>query len=447
MIKKIEKFLIEYDLTQDAKRLSVAFSGGFDSMCLLHCLIELRKKYKFKLFAFHLNHNWRGEEALREALHCEKFCNLNNIDFYSETLDANEKHTETHARELRYEFFNRAIKKFQIDALFTAHTKSDTAETLIYRLIKGTGIKGLQGISPHIGKIYRPMLDISRKEVENYCKVFNLSPNNDSSNADSDYTRNYIRNEILPKFKKINKNYEESINSLSLLAYEEEQIVKEYLSSLNIYNMNAEINSEIFCKLSNILKKRVIYELFVKYDFEYTQQKILHTLQFINENINSNSGKNYSLDAEYFLFVSSKKICVFKQKEKCTDEVRVTKEGVYNFLNFEFKIEKCHDLPKVFPNDSEFKAYVEINGDFDFTLRTRREGDIIVPLGTSGSMKLKKYLINKNIPQYEKDSIVLLCKSSEILWVSGIGLSDNLKVVNRCTHVITLNNRGKVKIC
>ena len=141
MLETVEKILDKYDLLSKEKTLLVGFSGGADSVCLSDITYKLSQKYGFKLVLCHLNHNWRGEESEAEAQNCAQFCAEKGIEFYTETLDVNEKHTETHARELRYQFFNNAIKKLGITALFTAHTKSDTAETLVYRMIKGTGIK------------------------------------------------------------------------------------------------------------------------------------------------------------------------------------------------------------------------------------------------------------------------------------------------------------------
>lgn len=443
MKKKIEQFLIRYNLTTEDKTVIVGFSGGYDSMSLLHILNELSKKYGFSIIAVHLNHNWRGKEAVKEMQNCRNFAEKLGIHFYTETLNENEKHTETRARELRYEFFNRCIKIFNADALLTAHTKSDTSETLIYRLIKGTGIKGLQGIAPKLDNIYRPMLDISRQEVETYCKDYNLNPNDDSSNKDNKYSRNYIRNEILPLFKRINSNYEDAINSLSLLAYDEEKIVKEYINSLNLYD-DEKILTEIFKNLSDVMQKRIIYEIFVKNDIEYSQEKVLKALEFIKNNITSGSGKKYSLTTDKWLFVNKKQIYVINQTEKHDEIIKITNTGEYKFWDYIFKIEKCDKKPNKFPLDSEYMAYIDINEDLNFELRTRRAGDRITPLGSTGSMKLKKYLISKNIPQHEKDKIILLCKGSEILWVSGYGVSDKIKVVNNCNYVLSLKKTGGI---
>ncbi len=443
MNNKIENFINQYNLSAKDKIIAVGFSGGFDSISLLHIVNELSKKYGFNVIACHLNHNWRGEESLAEAKSCEDFCNKNNIKFYTETLDEHEKHTETRARELRYEFFNRVIEKFKADALFTAHTKSDTAETLIYRITKGTGIKGLQGIAPKLGKIYRPMLDISRKEVEEYCKTHKLNANFDSSNNNNNYARNFIRNKVLPLLNKINPQVEKSLNSLSILAFEEEQIIKEYINSLNIYDGD-KIKTENFKNLSKNVQKRIIYEIYVKYDFEYTQEKIENTLNFINENINSKSGKKFSITNGYWLFVSKKYIYTIQNTTKNLTSVKINSEGKYKFGKYEFSIEQCNKPPENFPKDEEFKAFVEINEPIDFTLRTRLDGDRITPLGQNSLIKFKKYLINKNIPQHKKDSIILLCKDSEILWASGLGINNKIKVVNNCTHVLTLKNIEKI---
>lgn len=437
MKNKIEKFLEDYNLNSNDNTLIVAFSGGPDSMSLLHCLNEIAKTHHFTIVAAHLNHNWRGEESLNEANFCKNFCLLNEIEFYTETLDKNEKQTETRARELRYDFFERVIQKYNAKALFTAHTKSDIAETILYRLIKGTGIKGLQGISPKLNKIYRPLLEISRQEIEAYCKKYNLSTTTDSSNLDNKYSRNYIRNEVLPLFEKINPKYEKALFTLSNLAYENEQIIEEYISSLNIYQEN-KILTPIFKELTCTLQKRIIYDLFVNYDFEYTQDKIENTLKFIKENINSKSGKITSITNNEFIFVNQKFIEVIKKNNKILDEIQILKEGHYTLNKYKFSIEKCNDDVTNFPKDDEFIACIELTEPINFVLRTRKNGDKITPLGQTHATKLKKYFINKNIPQHEKDSIILLCKDAEVLWASGLGINDKIKVVNKCTHVLTL---------
>ena len=146
MINKVKNFLKKHGLNDSNKTFVVGFSGGYDSMCMLDILHRISEKSGFKLIALHLNHNWRGREAEIEQENCERYCKEKNIQLYTETLPAGTPKTETVAREKRQEFFKKCYKKFNADGLFLAHTKSDNTETILYRLSKGTGVKGLCGI-------------------------------------------------------------------------------------------------------------------------------------------------------------------------------------------------------------------------------------------------------------------------------------------------------------
>ena len=222
----VKNFLEKYNLDKPKNVYIVAFSGGFDSMCLLNCLKIITKN---KIVAIHLNHNWRGKESDNEEQNCKDFCKKIGVEFYSEKLPKSVSPTETEARNIRYAFFEKCAKKFNSNIIFTAHNKNDNAETLIYRIAKGTGIKGLEGIAPKRDIYYRPLLGISRCKIENYCADNNLTPNNDSSNTDIIHKRNLIRNDILPLLVKINPNVTDSLNSLATCAKEEEQIIAEYI--------------------------------------------------------------------------------------------------------------------------------------------------------------------------------------------------------------------------
>src|SRR5574344_249509 len=132
----IKQFLINNKLFSPSKKLIVGFSGGFDSMSLLHCLVELRKEVGFSLFAMHLNHNWRGEKALLEQKNCEDFCKKHKIELVVETLGDDLPKNETVARDLRYKFFFKCAKEKKADAIILAHNQDDVVETLLYRIFK-----------------------------------------------------------------------------------------------------------------------------------------------------------------------------------------------------------------------------------------------------------------------------------------------------------------------
>ena len=170
--EEIKSFLKKYNLASNNLTYLVGFSGGFDSMCLLHALKKTAPKNR--IIALHLNHNWRGEESDREEQNCISFCEQNGIEIYCEKLSPDVAHTETAAREARYEFFQKCCEKFGSNIVFTAHNKNDNAETLLYRICTGTGIAGLRGICENRGAYFRPLLNISRRDIEQYCKYKKL---------------------------------------------------------------------------------------------------------------------------------------------------------------------------------------------------------------------------------------------------------------------------------
>lgn len=449
MIEVVDKFLKEHGLNSPDKTFLVGFSGGCDSLCMLDILNDLAQKYGVKIVALHLNHNWRGDESLNEELNSKRFCEKKGIEFISETLNNDGPKTENAAREARYEFFLRHARNYQNSAIFTAHTRTDNAETIVYRLIKGTGIKGIRGIPPKRFleeiPIYRPLLQISRKNTEDYCNSKGLVANTDSSNYDISYKRNFIRHKIMPLFDEINFHSEKSITSLAKLATSQTRIVDEYIAKVkkDIYKDN-RLLTEKFMQLSDDVKRIILYEACLRENLDYDSKKIENILDFIKANALSKSGSRYSMTQDLWLFANSKNIYLIT-KIKGTEnknEIKINKEGEYEISgsNQIFSISKFEDTGEIkFPAETDNYAYVNLDETgFDFTIRTRREGDIITPFGMNGSMKLKKYLNSRGISQHEKDCLILLCKDIEVFWVAGVGLSNKLKVGNKPTHVIEL---------
>ena len=428
--EKVRDFLESYNLIDSKFPILIAFSGGFDSMCLL----DIVSKIRHNTIAIHQNHNWRADESAREEENCRQFCMEKNIEFYSERLPSDVKKTETAAREARYKFFEKCAQKFNSKAVLTAHNANDNAETLIYRLAKGTGTKGLCGIAEKRGIFYRPLLDIKRTDIEKYCKENNLVPNFDSSNENTLYKRNLIRKKIIPQMEKINPLAIDMINSLSKNASSDNAIIDEYLKSLD-----KPYATENFTNYTNELQTRLIYNLFEKANIEIDKNKISRTLKFIHENKLSKSGKTLAIAQDLYIFVNNIHIELIKKTGKQHDiEVKIKSEGVYELENKVFKIAGCTERPDKFPADVELTAYADLSGFEDLTLRTRRDGDIIKPLGTSGTQKLKKYLNEKKVPSYKKNELLFLASGKEILWAPSLGISESIKVVTNPTHMLKL---------
>ena len=432
IIDAVELFLEKYNLLKPKNNIIVAFSGGYDSMCLLDVMKELAAKYDLNLCAVHLNHGWRGEESDKEEENCKNFCS--DINFYSEKLSPDIPHTETAAREARYEFFEKCAKKFNSKVILTAHNANDNAETVFYRITRGTGITGLEGINETRGIYYRPLLNIYRADIEKYCTDKNLTPNIDSSNFNTEFARNKIRCEIFPKIRETIPDFEEKLNQLSKNAGIASSIIEKNTKNLEEYS------PQEFCALDEFYKSTVIHKFVRNLGLDYDKKKITRIMEFIEQNKTSKSGKTLSLTTDLWFFAGNKKFEVVKKSALTLPEIRILKEGRCCWNDKVFSIEKIDEIPDKFPDDSSCTAYIQIS-DINFTLRGRKDGDIITPLGLGGTQKLKKYLNEKKIPKHEKDKMIFLCKDNEILWAPGIGLSDKIKVVTKPTHVIKLEER------
>lgn len=440
MISKVLKFIEDYYLA--GKTVIVGFSGGYDSMCLMDILSKIAKGKNIQVIGAHYNHNWRGEIAEQEQKKCEEFCKLRNIEFYTETAPDNIKKNETIARELRYEFFERVKNKYSGDAVFTAHNYDDNAETILYRIIKGTGIIGLKGILPKRGYFYRPLIDVTRKEIEQYCNENNLAPNNDNSNYDSVHKRNLIRHEILPMLSQINPDVKKSLNTLSDIARSEANIIDEYIGLLSRDLFDGEkIKTGKYLKLSDDVKQKIIYNLIYNSEIDYDMNLISNIVNFISETSRKNKPSKFSLSLDKWLYADRNIIEIISESRKTELVIPIKGDGTYNFEHNCFSISGYSG--EFERQKDEYTALVELSGYDNLVLRTRRDGDIIKPLGFSGTMKLKKYLMSKEVPQYKRDRIVLLCRGNEVLWAAGVGLSDKIKTKGKPTHKLSIKYRDE----
>ena len=443
-MQRIIAFLEKYKILNSEKTFLVGFSGGYDSMCLLDILNDLSKKNNFKIIAVHLNHNWRGEESDNEEQNCKEFCKQRNINFYSERLSDKVKKTETAARKARQKFFKKCCEKFEAAGVFLAHNKSDNTETVIYRISHGTGVKGLCGITEYFEifgyKIYRPLLSWSRQDVEEYCNTHKLNPNNDSSNLNTKYKRNFLRHKVIKDLKQINPDIDNAVMRLSEIAASEQNIIKEYLDKIRkeISDGN-KINTKKFLEQSLDVQKKFIHEMFIEKNLEYDSKKINDVISFITENTRTKAGNTLSITSNLWLFSGEKYFTFIEKTEKIYDETVINGEGSYLFKNKIFEIKKINDMPEEFPDETENYAFVNLT--FPLILRTRRDGDIINPFGMKGSMKLKKYFINKNIEKYKRDEIVLLCNEKEVLWIPEAGLSEKLRAEKAPLYFVLMKER------
>ena len=232
-----EKFLNtikKENLIEKGDVIVVGVSGGPDSITLLTCLNKYKSKLGCKIICAHINHLIR-EDSTEDEQFVENVCKKMDIPFYAkrvkveELAKINKKGTEETGRKVRYDFFNEICKKENANKIAIAHNQNDNAETMILNLVRGCGMQGLEGIQPsEYGKYIRPLIYVSRKEIEQYCEKNQLRPRIDSTNKENIYKRNIIRNIIMPELRKLNPNIEESLSRTSILAKQNNEFVEQY---------------------------------------------------------------------------------------------------------------------------------------------------------------------------------------------------------------------------
>ena len=268
---KVLKTIEKYNMINNGEKVVVAVSGGPDSICLLNILNNIKDKLNIKIVVAHVNHSLR-EEANEETEYVKNFCKKLNIECYIKKVDILEISkkkkigTEEAGRKERYNFFDEVFSKTKSDRIATAHNLNDNAETVLMNIIRGSGLSGLKGIEKvRDYKYIRPLIEISRKEIEEYCKENKLEPKYDKSNKENIYTRNKIRNILIPLLEKeFNPNIVKSISKLSELAKLDNEyfnnIIKSEYNRIKLEENNNEIilNLKEFNKLNNVIKSRLI---------------------------------------------------------------------------------------------------------------------------------------------------------------------------------------------
>ena len=287
---KVLKTIQKYNLIQNGDSIVIGVSGGPDSMTLLNVLINLKQKLGIsKIVVATVNHMIR-EEAEEETKFVENFCESHGIDFYLKKVDVQEEarskkiSTELAGRNARYDFFEEVLKKTGSNKIATAHNSNDNAETVLMNLLRGSGVSGLKGIEKiRDGKFIRPIIECKRSEIEQYCLENKLNPRYDKTNNENTYTRNKIRNMLIPYIEEnFNPNIVDSLNRLSTIATKEDEYIhkivensfKDIVITADISKKEIILDLKKFNELDEVIKSRLIL---------YTISEILGTSQGIEK--------------------------------------------------------------------------------------------------------------------------------------------------------------------
>ena len=271
--EKVLNTIKKYELIEKGNTIVIGVSGGPDSMTLLNLLNKLKNKLQFKIVVAHINHGLR-KEADEETEYVKEFCKKESIPFYykkenvEELAKTQKVGTEEAGRKLRYEFFEEVLKEVDAQKIATAHNANDNAETVLMNIIRGSGTSGLKGIeAKRENKFIRPLIECTRNEIEEYCEKENLNPKQDNSNKENIYTRNKIRNILIPMLEdEFNPNIVNSINRMSEIATEENEYIQKQVEEAynqiviqeDIKKEEIQLDLKKFNSLETVIKNRLI---------------------------------------------------------------------------------------------------------------------------------------------------------------------------------------------
>lgn len=417
-MEQVYKFIDSLNIKSEY--VVAAISGGPDSMFLL----EVLKKYKFKIVVCHVHHNHRVESD-KEALMVEEYCKNNNMIFEFMKIDkyTNDTFTEVEAREKRYKFFDEVVKKYNSDILFTAHHGDDLIETVLMRLTRGSSLKGYAGFEPisirEGYKIARPLIYLTKSEIKEYLDKNGIEYAVDMSNECNDYTRNRYRNKILPILKEENENIH-----LKFIDYNKKILLADsYLRKISEDYISDKIDVTEFNKLDDIIKIYVV-EGYLKniYGSNITEIGNSHIYTIIDL---INNGKNCSID----LPLNKKGILEY-------NIFRI--DDSKNIESYDIEFTDCVEIPSgkiVVDNETKltnnFVTHLNSNEiKFPLHVRTRKDGDSMKVLNMNGTKKVNDILIDCKVPSSKRDEIPIVTDDNgEIIWIPGIKKShfDRLK--------------------
>ena len=423
------------DLTKTVSQndvIAVATSGGADSMALLHYMHNAAKNSCFKVIALNVEHGIRGESSISDTEFVKNYCNKHGIDLLTYAVDSVKKAKEEKlsleeaARALRYDCFYSALKDGKCNKIATAHHQGDNAESVLFNLFRGTGLKGVSGITENFDeKIIRPMLDISKEEILSYVKENDIPFVTDQTNLSSEYSRNFIRLNVLPKIKEIFPEVEKSIARFSKIAKVEDDFMHgEALKAVNFLDGVAEIALPLH---QAILTRAVIIalkSLGVEKDWEKSHIDSVKALVTAQNGTKINLKKNVVAIKEY------DKIVMFNEQINCDIELPFSVgKRFLNEKTIEIKpINIDTDLKKGFKADATKIPNSAV-------IRFKRDGDKFTKFG-GGTKSLGDYLTDIKTPKRIRNSIPLLAVGNEILVIFGIAVSNKIKVDETTKNII-----------
>jgi len=473
--------ILNNGLIEKGEHIVIGLSGGPDSVCLFHILCQLRREMDIHLHGVHINHGLRPGAADEDQNYAEALCAEYQVPCHSFSFDVNRIageagiSSEDAGRQVRYRSFFEVAERITAETggsvkIAVAQNMNDQAETILMRILRGTGTDGLCGIEylrteKGKGVIIRPLLDVSREEIEAYCRENCLNPQIDLTNLEPIYTRNKIRLELLPYLSKnFNSNIVMALNRLSKIAKEDKdyfgQRVDEIIAAHVVFGEKeqATIPLDILRREHPAIRHRIIMRIFESIGLpkDITASHLEQADRLLRE------GKTSSVTdfaAGFAIGISYDTVEFYKKmgKKNIDFEYKINMEGITEISELNavlgVKILRRQDWEDLEGKEKKFtKGSSTCRLDFDKmkesgydpVLRTRRQGDYIVPLGMQGRKKIQDFFVDEKYSREERARTPILCLGSEVVWVAGSRINEKYKVGDHTERIILLEYSSKI---
>ena len=457
MYNLIKNNIFNMNLIARGDNILLALSGGPDSVFLFHNLRKLRETLSFNLYASHINHMYRGKDAMHDEEFVRKLCDKYGIKLFVKRKNATEyakelKVTEEEAgRVLRYDFFKENLKEVGGGKVALAHNLNDQAETVLQRIIRGTGIDGLSAMSFEKDNLIRPILNVSRDEIMNYLHENNYEYCIDITNTQDIYGRNKIRLNLIPYLEQnFNPNIQSSLYRMSETMERDKKIIEKYIEVKFKEVLKDKSDLRIAMEL-NLLKTfdigeiaRIIRRGIEELKGNTVNIEMKHIDNAINLISSGKTGKQLNLTDGFTIEISYDNFIINKTVEIVSDfEYNI----VLNRINHIDEINKTlfatvadiEDMSEVNIKDKEI-----ISVDYDLikgslVARNRRPGDSMIPCGMRGSKKIKDIFIDLKIPKEERESKLIIADDENIIWLEGYRINDKYKVSAATKKILNIS--------
>ncbi|MBX9687609.1 MAG: tRNA lysidine(34) synthetase TilS [Candidatus Obscuribacterales bacterium] len=436
-------------------RLLVAFSGGPDSTALLIALNSFAKVNRIDLQACHVNHGLRGEESDQDEEFCRSICKSLDIALHVERINAASS-SEAQLRKVRYEALALVAARIQSKACITGHTLDDQVETMLFRLFRGTGPTGFLGI-PAFRRVsdrfilIRPLLNLGRADCLAFLERLKIEARIDSSNNDNSYSRNFIRNQILPLVETRFPGYRERIDQLRRVMDGDETLLnclsQDAVLGLGEFNPSENVWSlDQFNELPLSLRRRVLYQSFRKRGIENEFARIESMLELID--LDGESA--VCLNEEWEIRISHGElhwrnrldICESAELPEIAVPLRSDGTTLIHKLGLAIRVERVDDEPDSIklPGSQDLEFVGDLSEVGQLIMRLRAAGDQIQPLGMSCMVRLKKFLHTHKSSKTLSfgGRVLVMANDNEVLWVPGCGISQRIAVGKKATHRISV---------